>query len=113
MLGRESRLSDPQDFKRVQEKGKVFQFTNFGIATFDREDTDPSRYGFVISVKVAKRAVDRNNVKRILSEAVRHLLVNSKKGTDVVFLAKPTIVREPTAVLTKEVGAAMKEIGLI
>ena len=113
MLGRESRLSDPLDFKRVQESGKVFQFSNFGIATFERGDDKPSRFGFVISVKVAKRAVDRNNVKRILSEAVRYLLVETKKGKDVVFLAKPTIVRESTSNLSKEVRAAMKAIELI
>lgn len=113
MLGRESRLSDPNDFKRIQEKGKVFQFSNFGIGVYERGDGKPSRFGFVISVKVAKRAVDRNNVKRILSEAVRFLLVNAKKGFDVVFLAKPSILRGSTAEVSKEVKEALKEIELI
>lgn len=112
MLGRKNRLSDARDFKRVEKEGKVFQSENFGLASYARNDEEPSRYGFVVSTKIAKDAVDRNRLKRSMSEAVRTSLVDLKPGFDVVFLAKMNITRIPTSNLMKEAKLALKESGL-
>ena len=112
MLGRSNRLTGELNFKRVQEKGWVFQSPNFGIAVFDREDGKPSRFGFVVSTKVAHEAVDRNYARRKMSEGVRMVLKEIKDGLDVVFLAKPGVVRTSTSEVMKEVVASLKESGV-
>ena len=47
-----------------------------------------SRFAFVVSTKVAKHAVDRNRMKRLLRESIHHLLPSIQPGYDVVFMAK-------------------------
>lgn len=112
MLARKNRLSGSKDFKRVEEEGVVYQSQNFGLAYFDRKDGEPSRYGFVVSTKIAQDAVDRNRFKRAMSESVRTSGTELKQGFDVVFLAKTSIVKSPTADIMKEVKIALKESGL-
>jgi len=113
MLGGKNRLNESKDYKRVEENGKVFQSQNFGISILERGEEGPSRFGFIVSTKIAKDAVDRNLMKRVMSEAVRTSMVDVRQGLDVVFLAKTTIVRTPTSEIMKEVKLALKESGII
>jgi len=113
MLAKKARLTGSRDFKRVEDQGKIFQSENFGLAFLDREDDSSSRFGFVVSTKIAKDSVDRNRFRRAMSEAVRLTTIDLKNGFDVVFLAKPSIVRSPTSEIMKEVKGALKLSGLL
>jgi ribonuclease P protein component len=113
MLARKYRLVNSSDFKKVEDQGTTFQSKNFGIAYFDRKDTNPPRFGFVVSTKIAKDAVDRNTIRRHMSETVRLLTNYVKDGLDVVFLAKTSIMREPASEIVMEVRAAVRESGIL
>lgn len=113
MLAKKFRLTGAKDFARVQNDGKVFQSVNFGVAFVNRNDNKPSRFGFIVSTKIAKDAVDRNRYKRAMSEAVRIESINLVDNYDVVFLAKTSISRVSTASVMKEVRDALKETGLL
>jgi ribonuclease P protein component len=113
MLARKFRLTEKTDFEKIQNGGKVFQSANFGIGYFKREDADPTRFGFIVSTKIAKAAVDRNRFKRAMSEAVRTSMTDIVNGFDVVFLAKTSIIRVPTEKIMKEVCISLKESGLL
>lgn len=113
MLAKKYKLRGSKDFERVQKTGKVYQSSNFGIARVSRNDNDPSRFAFIISTKIAKEAVDRNRIKRAMSEAVRLNTINLNSGYDVVFLAKTSIVRISTPEIMKEVQSALKETDLM
>lgn len=113
MLAKKFKLTGSKDYSRVQESGKIFQSQNFGIAYLAREDKDPSRFGFIVSTKIAKEAVDRNRCKRAMSEAVRIESVNLALGYNVVFLAKTTISRVSTTDIMREVRVALREAGLM
>lgn len=112
MLAKKYKLTGAIDFARVQESGKVFQSNSFGIGYFDRNDKEPSRFGFIVSTKIAKEAVDRNRCKRAMSEAVRIESIHLVAGYDVVFLAKQSITKVPTSDIMKEVRLSLKEAGL-
>ncbi len=107
MLSRKNRLTGVKNFARVQAEGKVLQSKNFGVAVVDRKDEAPSRFAFVVSTKIAKEAVDRNRIKRIIGEAVRLSIFNVRDGYDIVFLAKPSITRIPTTEIMKEVKESL------
>lgn len=109
MLAKTNRLNGADNFKRVEKEGWVHQSTNFGVAILDRKDDNPTRFGFVVSVKVAHAAVDRNYAKRKMSEGIRQDIMRIKRGLDIVFLAKPSITRVSTADIMKEVKKALKE----
>jgi ribonuclease P protein component len=113
MLAKKFRLTGAKNFAKIQEEGKVYQSANFGIAYIKREDDGLSRFGFIVSTKIAKDAVDRNRFKRAMSEAVRIASIDLIGGFDAVFLAKTSIVRVSTAEIMKEVRLALKECGLM
>ncbi|MEK7470827.1 MAG: ribonuclease P protein component [Patescibacteria group bacterium] len=111
MLSRKYRLVGVKNFTKVQKEGRVYQSQNFGIAVVDRHDDGPSRFAFIASIKVARDAVDRNRIKRVLGEAVRLSLFDIKNGYEMVFLAKPGITRIPTSDIMKEVRECLKASG--
>ena len=113
MLAKKFKLTGSKDYARVQDEGKVFQFESFGIAYLNRKDTLPSRYGFIVSTKIAKAAVDRNRFKRAMSEEVRLNSIHLKPGYDVVFLAKPNITKVPTAQIMKQVRDSLRKLNLM
>ena len=51
-------------------------------------DVVRTRVGFVVSKRIAKHAVDRNDIKRLLSEAMRGLLPRLPGGLDIVISAR-------------------------
>jgi ribonuclease P protein component len=112
MLAKKYRLTGRNDFKKVEEKGTTFQSSNMGMAVFDRKDDNPPRFGFVVSTKIAKDAVDRNTIKRHMSETVRIMTGEIKNGIDVVFLAKTSIMRVPADEIVREVRAAVRSFGI-
>ena len=112
MLAKKFRLTGSKNFAKIQKEGKVYQSANFGIAYINRGDKDLSRFGFIVSTKIAKDAVDRNRFKRAMSEAVSIGSIDLIPGYDAVFLAKTSIARVSTAEIMKEVRISLKECGL-
>ena len=112
MLAKKFRLTGAKNFSRIQKQGTVCQSTNFGIAYIKRGDANPSRFGFIVSTKIARDAVDRNRFRRAMSESVRINSISLTPGYDVVFLAKTTINRISTTDIMKEVYTALKNVGL-
>lgn len=109
MLAKKYRLTGRKDFERVEKDGMTRQFKDFGIAYFERGDSGPSRFSFVISNKVAHDAVDRNTIRRHMSETVRLMMGEIKNGYDIVFLAKSSIVRTPAEDIVRQVRGAVRE----
>jgi ribonuclease P protein component len=112
MLPQLNRLTGNKNFQRVEAEGRVFQSANFGVAYVERKDDEPSRYAFIVSTKISKIAVERNRVKRIMREAVRQSLFESKPGYDICFLTKQSIMRIPTDLIVKEIKKSLRDAGL-
>jgi ribonuclease P protein component len=112
MLAKKYRLTGSSDFAKVQSEGETFQSVNFGVAILDRKDDSPPRFAFVVSTKIAKDAVDRNTIKRHMSETVRLMTGEIKNGLDIVFLAKTSIMRIPADEIVREVRAAVRTSGI-
>ena len=113
MLARKFRLTGGKNFMKVEVDGRTFQSANFGIAYLDRRDGGPPRFAFVVSTKISKEAVDRNTIKRHISETVRLMVSEVKEGYDVVFLAKPSIIKCPADEIAREVRTAVRASGII
>ena len=83
---RDARLLDGAGYGTVFKKNK--RLTNrYWIVLGHRSKAETSRLGLAIAKKRAKRAVDRNLIKRIARESFRHnrLLL---KGFDIVVMNK-------------------------
>ena len=103
MLASKYRLKKKINFARIEIDGKLIQSKSFGMGIYDRNDDDPSHFGFIISTKISKKAVIRNRIKRIMSEVVRINLDKIKKGLDVLFLIKHPAVKTTKLELEKEI----------
>lgn len=101
MLPKSNRLTKKSDFDRVSKSGKVVQSASFGFA-FLKVDEAPSRFGFIISNKISKKAVDRNKIRRVLREIVRGNLEDVPNGFLFVILARRNILEKSKDELEKE-----------
>lgn len=59
------------------------------VLRVSKNNLDNARFVFVVSKKVALLATDRNRIKRLLRESVRHLPFPS--GFDYMFIAKTNL----------------------
>lgn len=88
MLPAGYRLQKDRDIRRAIGKGyKAFGLT-LGLK-FLPNKLEKSRFCFVISTKISKKAVKRNKLKRQLREIIRLNLDKISPHYDVVILTKP------------------------
>src|SRR5689334_12518807 len=95
MLPRAARLKRNRDFRAVYARGKSFSTPALTLYVRPRARGEPagaaSRLGFVISKKAARRAHDRNRLKRRLREICRRSLLprlGPGRAVDALFVAR-------------------------
>ena len=111
MLAREFRLTAEKDYARIFSKGRPFHGRGMGMKAVRNQLASP-RIGFVVSTKVAKKAVVRNQVKRRMREIVRKQLRTIIGGVDIVFMARPDSIRMTYADLQRAMTELMSRAGL-
>jgi len=107
VLKKENRIRSKKEFLEIKNKGRVLYSPFFGFLTCQEND-DLKKFGFIISKKISKKAVDRNKIRRVLSEVVRKNLDKFKNGTRVVFLTKKEILNKKMIEVEKEVKKFLK-----
>ncbi|MBI3147880.1 MAG: ribonuclease P protein component [Betaproteobacteria bacterium] len=106
MTNRKSRLKSAGEFERVFREGKRRQGRWLGL-WFLPSATESARLGLVVSKRCAKRAVDRNTVKRILREVFRDQAL-SLPGIDVVFRLRQQWPSEERKALAEEARGMLR-----
>jgi len=87
---RRQRLLTPAQYTRVLKKGKRISGKYFRLAGIQRDEPDAgARLGLTIAKRSVKRAVDRNQVKRLARESFRHHCAELL-ALDVVVFANPS-----------------------
>jgi len=107
VLKRENRIRLRKEFAEIKNKGKILYSPLFGFLTY-KENDDQKKFGFIVSKKISKKAVDRNKIRRILSEVVRENLEKFENGTRIIFLTKKEILGKKMKEIEKEVEKFMK-----
>jgi len=95
-LPKEYRLKGKYYFRRVKRLGKSFTTPLFFLNIAPSKDPKELKFGFIVSTKIDKRAVERNRIRRLMSEAIRKRLDNFKCGYHIVIIARPAIVGKDT-----------------
>jgi len=93
VLKRENRIRFKKEFLEIKDKGRVLYSPLFGWL-FYKENDDLKKFGFVVSKKISKKAVDRNRIRRVLSEIIRKNLDKFENGFRGIFLIKKNIIDE-------------------
>ncbi len=102
-----------KEFNEVKNQGKIYHSRSFSLIVFQRNDSEASRFGFVISKKVAKKASQRNKIKRVLRELVREFIPRLKGGFSCIFLVRQEVLEKIEAkkrnILVKELAGIFKK----
>lgn len=87
MLPFKNRLTRRKDHEKVQKLGNFISLDNIAIKTLEN-GLGETRVGIVVGLKYSKKAIERNQTKRVLSELIRTEVKNLKKGLDIVIMAR-------------------------
>ena len=71
------------------------------------------RIGFVVSKRISKRAVERNYIKRLLSEAIRTALPRLGVGLDIVVSARQQASAADLRTLEQDMLALLQRAQLL
>lgn len=112
MLTAKNRLTGRRNFEKIKDEGNLYKGKAFGLVVLKTEKENPSRFAFIVSTKISKKAVERNRVKRKLKEAVRQLLGKINNGFDVLFLAKKSLLDKTDKEIKEETEKLFKEAGI-
>jgi ribonuclease P protein component len=107
VLKKINRISSKKEFLEIKNKGKLFGSPIFGVLILKKED-EFKKFGFIISKKISKRAVDRNKIKRRMAEVLKNNLDKFSLGTRMIFLVKKEILNKKIEEIEKEIVKIIK-----
>ncbi|MCX6725738.1 MAG: ribonuclease P protein component [Candidatus Shapirobacteria bacterium] len=120
MLPKKYRLPLRTEFNRIKKEGKLIQGSLFGLLVapqisngIETDINQASRFAFIISNKVSKKAVIRNRLRRWLSEVIWSLKNETKKNFDGVFLVKKLMTEVNYFQVKEEVRLILQKAKLI
>ena len=106
MLGR---LKKRREFLAAA-KGQKAPRRCFVLERCRRDDNDAARFGFTVSKRTAKKAVERNRIRRRLKEAVRlDAFKDAQSGHDYVLVGRRSVLSASFGDLRAELAGALRE----
>ena len=85
MLSAKYRLNQEKDFKKINAFGRSFFSPGLRLKYLANQ-RDFSRFAVVVSLKVSKKAIQRNRLKRQLREIIRLNQEKIKPGYDIAVI---------------------------
>ena len=110
-LKRAARLRKSGDFHHVRQQGRTIS-SRLLILAWSPNDTGLTRIGFVVSKRISKLAVERNHLKRLLSEAMRGYLPDILPGIDIVISARNVASAATLPPLTEDIRILLQRAKL-
>lgn len=112
MLATQNRLRQKKDIDRAFKSGRSLREGTFLMKALKNHLPD-SRIGFIVSQKVAKKAVSRNRIKRRLRAIVGKNLECLQKGVDLLFVALPGSEKKNFASTKADIDKLLAETGYL
>jgi len=105
---RTARLLTGGDYSQVFKQNKRYADRYWTILV-KQNDSGSSRLGLAIAKKRAKRAVDRNKIKRVAREAFRHQR-NSLSGLELVVMNRDAATKASTQDLRESIDRLLSKM---
>jgi len=104
------RLSKSREIEEVLKRGRSFGSGLFQIR-FLPAAPGLKKFAFIVGLKVSKKAVIRNRIKRKISETIRLNILKIKPGYLIVIVVKPQAANEELKKLEEDLGDGLVKIG--
>ena len=88
MLSKSNRLKQKKDIERVIKRGESFK-EKFLVLKTAKNSLSQSRFGFIVSQKISKKATIRNKIRRKLREIVKRKIKSLKFYKDNLIIVLP------------------------
>ena len=111
MLKKKNRITKDKEFDRAFKTGQSFYTKLFGLKAVDNS-LEINRLGVLVSIKVSKKAVVRNKIKRQIKELVQKELPDIKTGKDLVIIVFSEILSKNFKELGEALALALKKLRL-
>ena len=96
MLKKINRITNKSEFQEIKNKGEMKAAELFSIIWINPPSPTASegqrKFGIIVSKKISKKAVERNQIRRRLMEAVRLNIEIFPEGFRGIFLVKKNIL---------------------
>jgi ribonuclease P protein component len=103
------RLKKRRDFLAAAKGWKTGRRA-FLLELHQRDEDGPARFGFTVTKRTAKKAVERNRIRRRLKEAVRLDAAEiARPGRDYVLVGRRSALTQPFTALRADLAGALKE----
>lgn len=112
MLPKIHRLRLDKDFKIIFRQSRQGQSGQL-ILRWAPSGKLFSRFGIVVSAKAAKKAVERNRLRRRIGEMLRSHLAEIKQGFDIIFIAKAGLTNLNYRELEKIAVELLRKAGVL
>ena len=115
MLPKKYRLTGYQ-VSQTFKKGRFFSaplFTLKFLPSKNSSDLKNSLFSITVPLKIEKKAVSRNRIRRQVYEIIRYLLPELKSGWAVAILAKKEILDKKYHQIEEELQKAFREIKIL
>lgn len=97
------------DYRNTVRRGRKYGAAHIVSYVVQRDDTDPVRFGFIVS-KAVGNAVVRNRVRRRLKAASYEALGRTHPGTDLVIRALPASADASWTTLRSEIFGVIDRV---
>ncbi len=112
MLPKINRLVKSEEITRVWKDGRYFRGKSVNFKILRNRHLSVSRFAFIVSNKITKKAVWRNKIKRKLRAIIQKKLNSLKSGYDILILAQPEILDWSYQAISEEVDKILKKARL-
>ena len=111
MLAKENRINLNKEFDRVFKTGQSFYTKIIGIKIIPN-NLKYTRFGILVGLKVNKKAVIRNKIKRQIRAIINQELPNLKSGKDIIIVVFPLILEKNFEEIEKTLISGFKKLNL-
>lgn len=112
MLPQINRIKRKKDFEIIFKNGLNFK-DSFLVLKVSKNNLEITRFGFIISQKVSKKAVIRNKIRRRLSGIIWSNFKEIKKGIDIVIICLPGLEKKDFLELKNSVNKIFKKAKIL
>ena len=112
MLPKINRIAKKPEITAIFKNGRLFKNRNLNLRVL-KNNLNLCRFIFIVSNKVAKKAVRRNKIKRWLREIVYKTLDKFNAGYDIMLVARPSIINQDFKDLNEELLASFSKMKIL
>ena len=111
-LNRALRLRKSSDFQQARQQGQSTA-SRLLILAWTPNNVSSVRIGFVVSKRISKSAVQRNYIKRLLSEAIQPALSDLPQNYDIVLSARSQVIGVDLFTLRRDITTLLRRASLL